>query len=410
MPVVRLRRVSSGALQPPSAGDHCGAFRAPVAVAADGDHVAVVEQAIQDRGGHHRVAEHGAPLGPGEFDPEGLRHPSSPSPKSCVKPGPELGCSPADKALTCNPDHPVGAGQKMAIQKNDFPNPGDSDTERWVWDEVRAKRVADLHARCNEQLDVRKGRGSRSHDERRWISAAFIERILTEEPWRDALPHYGLRIRGALVTEPLNLSMARIAASLELNKSRFESTVSLIYTEVQLPVSLDGCTFEEGIEAAGLQCGSSLFLRNGAVVRSGALNLHGANIQGHLELINSTFEKGIQATDLRVGGNFALWGGAALHPERARRGAHPHPRRDRGTARRERTAAARPRAGGSVRLALTRRKPGPSTLPAARRGCRAAVILVSFSRSMILSSRRRLPGQRRRSPARASKGGAYGVG
>jgi hypothetical protein len=198
----------------------------------------------------------------------------------------------------------------MAIQKNDFPNPGDSDTERWVWDEVRAKRVADLHARCNEQLDVRKGRGSRSHDERRWISAAFIERILTEEPWRDALPHYGLRIRGALVTEPLNLSMARIAASLELNKSRFESTVSLIYKEVQLPVSLDGCTFEEGIEAAGLQCGSSLFLRNGAVVRGGALNLHGANIQGHLELINSTFEKGIQATDLRVGGNFALWGGA----------------------------------------------------------------------------------------------------
>src|SRR5918995_1732057 len=50
-------------------------------------------------------------------------------------------------------------------------------------------------------------------------------------------------------------------------------------------------------------------------------------------------------------------------PERARRGAHAHPRRDRGTARGERTAAARPRASNSVRLSPTRTNPGPSTCP-----------------------------------------------
>src|SRR3546814_21073216 len=35
----------------------------PIAVTADCDHGAVVQQAIQDGGGDHRVAEHRAPLG-----------------------------------------------------------------------------------------------------------------------------------------------------------------------------------------------------------------------------------------------------------------------------------------------------------------------------------------------------------
>jgi hypothetical protein len=34
-----------------------------VAIAADGDHVAVVEQAVQDGSGDDGIAEHGAPFG-----------------------------------------------------------------------------------------------------------------------------------------------------------------------------------------------------------------------------------------------------------------------------------------------------------------------------------------------------------
>src|SRR5512134_3850057 len=34
----------------------------PVAVAADGDHVAVMQQPVEDGGGDHRIAEHRAPF------------------------------------------------------------------------------------------------------------------------------------------------------------------------------------------------------------------------------------------------------------------------------------------------------------------------------------------------------------
>jgi len=37
-------------------------FAQPIAFALDGDDVAVVKQAIEDGGGHHRVAEHGVPF------------------------------------------------------------------------------------------------------------------------------------------------------------------------------------------------------------------------------------------------------------------------------------------------------------------------------------------------------------
>jgi hypothetical protein len=35
----------------------------PIAVAADGQHVAVVKEPVEDRGGHNRIGEHRAPFG-----------------------------------------------------------------------------------------------------------------------------------------------------------------------------------------------------------------------------------------------------------------------------------------------------------------------------------------------------------
>jgi hypothetical protein len=60
-----------------------------------------------------------AAFGLGELDPEGLRQPSSSSPTSCLATGPESGAGPAGHALTSNPDHPMGAGQKSAARTGD---------------------------------------------------------------------------------------------------------------------------------------------------------------------------------------------------------------------------------------------------------------------------------------------------
>src|SRR5215203_4894554 len=67
-----------------------------------------------DRARKDRRQQGQTPLGPRDLDPKGLRHPSSPSPKSCEKPGPELGCSPHGPELISDPEPPLGANQDEA--------------------------------------------------------------------------------------------------------------------------------------------------------------------------------------------------------------------------------------------------------------------------------------------------------
>jgi hypothetical protein len=47
-------------------------FAKPIAVPPDGEHVAVVEQTIQDRGCHDRIAKYRAPLTDGRFEVTGI--------------------------------------------------------------------------------------------------------------------------------------------------------------------------------------------------------------------------------------------------------------------------------------------------------------------------------------------------
>ena len=59
----------------------------------------------EDRAVEEGVQRGQTPLGPGELDPTSLCYPSSPSPKGCVAPGPELGCSPGSHEPYVRADH-----------------------------------------------------------------------------------------------------------------------------------------------------------------------------------------------------------------------------------------------------------------------------------------------------------------
>jgi hypothetical protein len=182
--------------------------------------------------------------------------------------------------------------------------------ERWVWDEARAGRVADLHKHCNANLDPRAGDDARWRDPCRAISAIFIERVLTQQPWRSELPFRGLRIIGAQVSEPLDLAAARISAEVWLDRSRFERGISLARAHFDGRLSLDGSTFEGGINASGLQANRGLLLRN-ATVR-GDLVLVGAKVDGVHSLDGSTFEGGIDANGLQANRGLLLSNGATV--------------------------------------------------------------------------------------------------
>jgi hypothetical protein len=201
----------------------------------------------------------------------------------------------------------IGSAQgQLAERQQLLTNPGQNEAERWVWNEVQGGREANLHRHCNADLDPRARDDSRWRDPCRAISAAFIEQVLTQDPWRSRLPFRGLHIGGAEVSEPLDLAAAHVSAEIGLYSSRFEREVRFARARFDNLLSLNGSTFESGIIADGLRVGGALHLREGAAVRGGPFRLLGAKIEGNLDMIGSTFENGIIADGLEVGGDLLL--------------------------------------------------------------------------------------------------------
>ena len=180
------------------------------------------------------------------------------------------------------------------------------DTEGWVWSRVQEGQIANLNERCGTQELSPTTTGSHWNDPCRVISASFIKRILTQEPWRSAIPYRGLRITGAQIKEPLDLDAANVTVDIELLRSRFEKAVNLRDARFQRLLSMSGTVFEAGINAEAVRIGGNFILSQSAVVRGGELNLGLATIEGLVDMNGSIFEDGINANDVRVGGHFLL--------------------------------------------------------------------------------------------------------
>ena len=192
----------------------------------------------------------------------------------------------------------------MAEDSEAVANPGGSEAERWVWNEVRAGRPADLNAHCGAHLDAHDMTDGRWHDARRQISAAFIKRVLTEERWHQALPDHGLLVVGARVAEGLDLIGARVNAILAMECSRFESEVNLNLAQFNSGIDFRGSTFEKGINAPYVRIGGSMMLQE-CVVRA-PLWLRLAEIGLDLLAFGSIFEAAIEAERLHVSGTFNM--------------------------------------------------------------------------------------------------------
>ncbi len=195
-------------------------------------------------------------------------------------------------------------------------NPGETEAERWVWDEIRAGREADLTRRFGQLLDPRNGRDPRWHDGSRVIGAGFIQTVLTAPVWRDAMDFRGLRIGGARIPGKLDLRSAPIAAAVWLDLCRFEEEVVLEEANFAQHLTFDGSTFEAGLKGHGVRIGGRLSLKRlkdiPALVRGDRLTLEHARVDGTLELTGSEFEAGVAADGLRVGGALFMHGAAAV--------------------------------------------------------------------------------------------------
>jgi hypothetical protein len=187
-----------------------------------------------------------------------------------------------------------------------------SPTEQWIWQRLRAGEIADLNTRCGVTLDPKGDNDARWRDPCRQVSAKFLEWLLTGPDWKVAPAYRGVRVVGARLADRLDLSAAEVKAEVWLHQGRFEREVWLDRAHFAGLLSLDGSVFRNGLRGNALQVGGSLFLRHGAVVTGGVVNLVRASIAGTLDMVNARFEAGINADALKVGRAMFLRDGAVV--------------------------------------------------------------------------------------------------
>jgi len=103
-----------------------------------------------------------------------------------------------------------------------------SDPEKRTWGEICEGRIADFSKRTpmtssDPHRDPSDPESSERWGDDRKLSQAFLETILTHDPFRSAIPRQGARIVGAFFPEKIDLANAQIDHELWLDRSRFEN-------------------------------------------------------------------------------------------------------------------------------------------------------------------------------------------
>jgi hypothetical protein len=208
---------------------------------------------------------------------------------------------------------------------------GWTQAEAWAWSHIEAGEPASFDQPCGAST-------APPADPALWNAACrtlrgtVLEQMLTRLPWRDAMPHQGLRIIGAHVTGGLDLTNAHIPAALVLIRSRIEGDVALSRAHLDGLLALDGSIIVGTIDATGLESESDVSLADarqlghqtdpiGVIEAQQTVGLRNAQIKGSLYLNGGLFHQMVDLRGIHIddelqtsGAHFLapLWVGSAL--------------------------------------------------------------------------------------------------
>ncbi|TAN46911.1 MAG: pentapeptide repeat-containing protein [Rhodospirillales bacterium] len=174
----------------------------------------------------------------------------------------------------------IVSASSLAIAKTNCLTPADqnwSRTEQLAWYAICRGEVADI---------------SSLPEKDRVLRPDFLESILTEKKWRDAIPRQGVNIRGAIINDRIELQHLDLKWDLGIYDSRFDKHVDFGDISGNSLLSFNGSEFKAHLSLHRAKIAKGLFLRNARLVSidliggeiGGGVFLTGAFVSGLLEM------------------------------------------------------------------------------------------------------------------------------
>ena len=196
----------------------------------------------------------------------------------------------------------LGLGSALAQDPYRDPNTA----EGWALPQIERSEMADFNERCNTPaLDPNDEKDARWRDDCRTLSARFLQDLLTQSPWREAIPFAGVQVKGARIVGDFDLESVKLIRAVSVLNSRIEGGINLIRARTDSLIWLEGSLMNGVFDASSLHSESDLWLRNGTVFKSEVL-LAGAKVDGNVELTGTAFEDKLNASQLQVGGDLFM--------------------------------------------------------------------------------------------------------
>lgn len=178
-----------------------------------------------------------------------------------------------------------------------------TDAEKFVWSRVCVGAVADFNegTAYGGDLDPRKPEGL---PESRVIRSGFLETILLEDKYRQALTRRGVRIAGARFKEELELENAHLGYELRLERSLLEQGAFLPDVITTEGIDLNGSKIAGTLYMQRLRAAKTVAMKDGTDIAT--IDLRGAHIGGDLLLSSSTVHGALELDDIEVDRNLLM--------------------------------------------------------------------------------------------------------